>query len=85
MAERKMVFAVLMAVLVFFIHACTSDNDQKDAVFKQLPEITEVRPQKPVKIKLRRNASGSYSWEITGDDADIIIEADKKLAKAVKK
>ncbi|MDH4028426.1 MAG: hypothetical protein OEU95_06330 [Nitrospirota bacterium] len=84
MAERKMISSVLTAVLVFSIHACTADNDKKEAVFKKLPEITEVRPQKPVKIKLRRNASGSYSWEITGDDADKIIEADKKLARAVK-
>ncbi len=86
MAELKLLLALLLAVLFFPVQACTdTEHQQEKTVFKQLPELVEIKPQKPVKIKLRRNATGSYSWELSGDDADKIIQADKKLREALKK
>ncbi len=83
MAER-MILLLLLATLLFLpLQACTDSGKEKGPVFKKLPEISEIKPQKPVKIKLKKNASGSYSWEITGNDANEIIEADKRLRKAM--
>ncbi len=43
--------------------------------------IQQIRPNKPVKIKLQRKANGEYTWDITGDNADEIVKADKRLRK----
>jgi hypothetical protein len=59
-------------------------NRQAEPVFRQIPEIRGIRPEKPVKIKLRRNAKDGYSWEINGNDVDEIVSADNKLRKGLK-
>ncbi len=66
-------------------YACTDpDVKEKPAVFRQVPEIQEIKPRKPVKIKLKRNAKGSYSWDIIGNNADEVLETDKKLKESLK-
>ncbi|NOZ69622.1 MAG: hypothetical protein GXP46_10375 [Deferribacteres bacterium] len=83
-AGCRIFFAVFLMVVLFGGYACTDGRDsEKEPVFRQVPEIREIRPQKPVKIKLKRNSNGSYSWELTGDNADKIIEADRKLRKSL--
>lgn len=80
MAENKFLAALSLIVLFSLFYACNnSESDQQKSVFRQIPEIAEIKPQKPVKIKLKRSANGNYSWELTGDDADRVIQADKKL------
>ncbi len=75
-----------LSLLILFLHACNNpESAQQKTVFKQIPEISEIRPQRPVKIKLKRNAKGNYSWELSGNDADKIIAADKKLREALDK
>jgi len=44
-------------------------------------DISQIKPRKPVKIKLHRTAKGEYQWEISGDNADDIIRADRRLRK----
>jgi len=51
---------------------------------KKQPEIQQVKPKKPAKIKLRRSAENKYTWEITGDDVDEIIRADRRIRKLLK-
>jgi len=71
--------------LPIFVCACTdSGGGPEEPVFTQIPEIQEIKPEKPVKIKLKRNAKDDYSWEINGDRVDEIIGADKKLRKGLK-
>jgi predicted secreted protein len=41
--------------------------------------------QKPAKIKLKRNTKGEYSWDISGDDADKVLEANRKLKESLEK
>ena len=53
-------------------------------MFKQDPEMREIKPQRSVKIKLKRGANNNHSWEISGDDVDEIIRVDKKLRKDLK-
>jgi hypothetical protein len=80
--------AVALLAINFFLplHACTRTEEKKEpAVFKQQPEIAEIRPQqKPVSIKLKRSSGGDYSWDISGSDADEILKADRKLKESLK-
>lgn len=85
MINLRFLIAVSLFTLLVPVVACNkSDSNQKESVFKQLPEIKEIRPEKPVRIKLKRNAGGSYSWELNGDDADKVLAADKKLRESLK-
>lgn len=74
-------------MMVFLlVPACTDyDGTNRKPVFQQVPELKAIKQEKPVKIKLKRGASGNYSWEISGYDADRIIEENNKLKKSVEK
>ncbi|MBI3592117.1 MAG: hypothetical protein HY099_01285 [Nitrospirae bacterium] len=70
-----MTFLILSPVSV-------SGADKKPALqFSRNQEIQQIKPKKPVKIKLHRNAKGEYQWDITGDNADEIVRADRRLRK----
>jgi hypothetical protein len=47
-------------------------------------EIQNIKPRKPVKIRLHRNTNGHYSWDISGDNADEVYRADSRLRKLLK-
>lgn len=47
------------------------------------PPLLKLEKSKPVKIKLKRDAKGNYSWEINGEDIKDIIKSDKALRKAL--
>jgi hypothetical protein len=59
-------------------------EDTKNYQVKKQPEIQQVKPKKPVRIKLKRSSDDKYTWEITGDDADEIVRADRKLRRLLK-
>lgn len=46
----------------------------KDVVVKEPPKQN---------VKLRRNKDNTYSWEISGEDVDGVIRADRRLSKAL--
>jgi hypothetical protein len=71
-----------MIFLILPVQAC-SDAEEEPVVFKTVPEIQAIKPQKPAKIKLKRNTKGEYSWDISGDDADKVLEANRKLKKSL--
>ena len=56
-------------------------EEKESFQFKKEPELQQIRPKKPVRIKLRRSPKDEYTWELTGDDADDIIKTDRKLRK----
>jgi hypothetical protein len=58
--------------------------ENKNFQFKKQLEIQQVKPKKPVKIKLKRSAEHKYTWEITGDDVDEIVKADRRLRRLLK-
>jgi len=78
-----LLLSVLSISLVFIVGPAFSQDARKFQVKKQT-EIQQVKPQKPVKIKLRRSAEDKYTWEITGDNADEIVRADRRLRKLLK-
>lgn len=71
------VFLVIVASVLFwgFLYS----EESREFTYRENPEIKNVKPKKPVRIKLKRTASGKYSWDLTGDDVDEIVKADKQL------
>lgn len=72
----------LLMFLILTAFACSGETGtvkDEGSTFKSIQEISEVNPEKPVKIKLKRNGDGEYSWELSGDDVEMVIETDKKL------
>lgn len=80
-----MVLLRLLFILLFlFTGGSVSAAEKTDFQFRKQTEIQQVRPQKPVKIKLHRNAKGEYSWDLNGDNVDEIVNMDRKLRKLLK-
>ncbi|MBI4842870.1 MAG: hypothetical protein HY809_00895 [Nitrospirae bacterium] len=82
MRKRNPAFVYLLLMLALTAFACSGQGRTENAEeksFKTLQEIEEVKPEKPVKIKLKRSADGEYSWELNGEDIDKVMEADKRL------
>ena len=76
-----MVISFLTVFLSGFAVAADSRTDGKNLQFKKQPELQQIKPKKPVKIKLKRSGDGKYTWDLTGDDVDEIVRADKRLKK----
>jgi hypothetical protein len=79
----KKLFFIFTGILVLLhltlIPVFSADN--KPLQIKKQPEIQQIKPKKPVKIKLKRTGEGKYTWDLTGDDVDELVRADKKLRK----
>ena len=72
---------LIIALSLCFIIPSAYCAEKEGFQFKKQPELQQIKPKKPVKIKLRRSAKDDYTWELTGDDADEIVRTDKKLRK----
>lgn len=77
---RKFVTVIILMSLILYVSSAYS-SDKEHFQFKKNPELQQIKPKKPVKIKLKRTATGKYTWDLTGDDVDEIIKIDKKLRK----
>lgn len=75
---------IFVVIITLFFYGRAISAEISDFQFKKQSEIQQVKPQKPVKIKLHRNAKGEYSWELSGDNVDEIANVDKKLRKLLK-
>lgn len=80
---RKNILILIAVSLILFISAASSE-DKGNLQIKKQPEIQQIKPKKPVKVHLKRSAEGKYSWELTGDDVDEVVSADKRLRKLLK-
>lgn len=81
---RKIIFLLITIFITIFIINPVFSEDNKKFQFKKQTEIQQVKPKKPVKIKLKRLAEGKYTWDISGDDVDEIVRADRRLLKLLK-
>jgi hypothetical protein len=52
---------------------------QQGFQFSKQPALQQVRPKKPVRIKLRKTSKNEYGWELT--DVDEMVKTDRKLRK----
>ena len=84
MKKRIFLILVYLSLSLIFILGTVFSEDTKNYQFKKQPEIQQVKPKKPVRIKLKRSSDDKYTWEITGDDVDEIVRADRKLRRLLK-
>jgi hypothetical protein len=74
---------VCLLIFTLSYHAGGAEKSQQFQ-FSKDSQIQQVKPKKPVRIKLHRNAKGEYSWEMTGDNVDEVFQADRRLRKLLK-
>jgi len=84
MQKRIFLILVFLSLSLIFILGTVFPEDMKNYQVKKQPEIQQVKPKKPVRIKLKRSSDDKYTWEIAGDDADEIVRADRKLRRLLK-
>ncbi len=76
--KRGMIF---LALILLFCVTASFAADNGGFQFKKQPQLQQIRPKKPVKIKLKRTSKDDYSWELTGDDVDEVVRTDKRLKR----
>jgi hypothetical protein len=79
MKKSIVTLTLILFSLIFIRPALCADG--KNLQIKKQPEIQQIKPKKPVKIKLKRSADGKYTWDLNGDDVDEIVRTDKRLKK----
>jgi hypothetical protein len=80
MVNRKSICGCSVVLVIFLLQSCDRQGASRtEAVFRTVPEIAEIAPLNPVKIKLKRTVRGEYSWDLSGDDVQRITEADARL------
>ncbi len=79
--RRILSIITICLAFIFFTANFSFSAENKNIQIKKQPEIQQIKPKKPVKIKLKRTAEGKYTWDLTGDDVDEIIKADRRLKK----
>jgi hypothetical protein len=82
--RKVFLIAIAACIAMIFIFGPLFSENKKNFQFKKQPEIQQIKPKKPVKVKLKRLAGGNYTWDITGDDVDEIVKADRELRKLLK-
>jgi hypothetical protein len=86
---RKTLILVVIAFLSFSFLQCAiaaekAPSQQQNLSLVKNRDVQAVKPKKPVSIKLKRSASGQYSWDISGNNADDVYRADSRLRKLLK-
>jgi hypothetical protein len=79
--KKFILIFLLVSVLTSFTVSSVFPEVNKNLQIRKQPEIQQVKPKKPVHIKLKRTAEGKYTWDLSGDDVDEIVRADKRLRK----
>jgi len=88
--RKKLIVVMIVFLSVSFIFPCAFASEkavaqsQQNMSFVKNKDVQAVKPKKPVSIKLRRNANGQYSWDISGHNADDVFRADSRLRKLLK-
>ena len=81
MRHAHLILIVLTATLLFFAAYPVLTAAKENFPIKKEPELQQIKPKKPVKIKLKRTAKEEYSWELSGDDVEEIVRTDHRLRK----
>lgn len=89
---RFFTIAVLCVFILLPIFSCSKSTDvptkkpseeASDTDTKYKKELEEIKKnlKGDIKIKLKKESKGSYSWEITGKDAQEVLKANETLKK----
>ncbi len=79
--KKIFIRACITISVIVFLSGNSISVENRPVQIKKQPQIQQIKPKKPVKIKLKRSAEGKYTWELSGDDVDEIVKADKRLKK----
>ncbi|MCX8031115.1 MAG: hypothetical protein N3A59_06010 [Thermodesulfovibrionales bacterium] len=63
------------------VYGIEKTSSTQSPIYGKNPEIGQIKPKKPVKIKLKRSNKGEYSWDLSGDNVEDIVKVDKRLRK----
>ena len=75
---------ILALSLALFLTGSSVAAEKSEFEFDKQSGIQQVKPKKPVKIKLRRTPKGEYTWDLSGDDVEEVVKADARLRKLLK-
>lgn len=78
---RSFIYTLFFLFLLSCSQEPSVNKEPEEFKVQNLSQIQQVKPEKPVKIKLKRDAQGRYSWELSGDNAEEIVKIDRKLRK----
>ncbi len=86
---RLIALYISLVLLVLSLSYVVFAQDKKPAPvqgfqFGKDPQVQQVKPKRPLRIKVHRTAKGEYTWDITGDNIDDIVRADSRLRKLLK-
>lgn len=88
MRLKTLITSIIILLLITTIHIPAFSSDKKEppkaSGFSKDSQLQQIKPKKPLRIKLHRNAKGEYTWDITGDNPDEIIKADNRLRRLLK-
>lgn len=85
MIRKRILLPMALSILITLLNLNYAYSEaNKNFQLKKQPEIQQVKSKKPVKIKLKRSAEDRYTWELSGDDVDEIVKADRRLRKLLK-
>ncbi|MCX8026704.1 MAG: hypothetical protein N3A62_02455 [Thermodesulfovibrionales bacterium] len=88
MRLKTVIISIILILLMFVTQNPCVASDKKELPkapsFSKDSQIQQVKPKKPIRIKLHRNAKGEYTWDITGDNPDEIVKADNRLRRLLK-
>jgi hypothetical protein len=77
-----LVLALCLSLMIILpMYSKAADTKTPALQFSKNPQIQQIKPKRPVKIKLHRTAKGEYQWDISGDNVDEIVRADQRLKK----
>lgn len=79
--KKIFIRACIIISVIVLLSGNSLSVENRPVQIKKQPQIQQIKPKKPVKIKLKRSAEGKYTWELSGDDVDEIVKADKRLKK----
>lgn len=82
---------ITLLLVILFLVDCGRRNDDAEPA-KQLPAVTSEQYKKELedikkgirtetKVKLKKDAKGSYSWEIQGKDVGEVLRVNDMLNK----
>ncbi len=81
-----LVLALVTLSFIFSLQAFAADakSGQPALQVTKQPDIQAVKPKRPAKVRLHRNAKNEYTWDITADSADEVVRTDARLRKLLK-
>ncbi len=79
--EKSPAGAIRLIIAFLFFGISSAFAAQETFSVKKQPELQQIKPKKPDKIRLKRTAKDDYSWELSGDDADDTVRTDQRLRK----